>query len=335
MATDGVENGARVVISLQSIKKYFPVRRTFRDIFRPSFIRAVDGVSLELKEGEFFGLVGESGCGKSTLGKLIVRLLDPTEGCIFFRGQDITFRKLKGEMRRKIQMIFQNPFSSLNPRMRVKDLIMEGMEVHNMYGSRKERERRAMEILEDIGLPGDFAQRYPDELSGGQRQRVAIARAIAVEPEVLVADEPTASLDVSVRAQILELFEKIREKMRISILFISHDIHTVRAYSERVAVMYLGEIVEVGRTKDIFDSPLHPYTRLLISSVPDFDRVISEGRYEIRGNDIGEPPSPLNPPSGCKFRTRCPFAEEVCAEKKPELTPVHGRYVSCHFAGKI
>jgi oligopeptide transport system ATP-binding protein len=323
-----------VVIKVERLRKYFPVRRNIKELLRPSFIRAVDGVSLEIRRGEFFGLVGESGCGKSTLGRLIAKIIQPTSGKIIFNGEDITFKKLKGEKRRKIQMIFQNPFSSLNPKMKVKDLILEGIIIHKIYPKSKLKEKLE-ELLESCGLGMEFAERFPDELSGGQRQRVAIARAIAVEPEVLVADEPTSSLDVSVRAQILELFEDIRRKMNLSIFFISHDIHTIRAYADRVAVMYLGEIVEIGQKDQIFSRPLHPYTYILLKSVIDIQKVINEGRYDIGTENIGEAPSPLEEIKGCKFASRCPFKDKICEEKKPELTEIDRRQVSCHFAGKL
>jgi oligopeptide/dipeptide ABC transporter ATP-binding protein len=323
-----------VVIRIERLRKYFPVRRNIKELLRPSFIRAVDGVSLEIRRGEFFGLVGESGCGKSTLGRLIAKIIQPTSGKIIFNGEDITFKKLKGEKRRKIQMIFQNPFSSLNPKMKVKDLILEGIIIHKIYPKSKLKEKLE-ELLESCGLGMEFAERFPDELSGGQRQRVAIARTIAVEPEVLVADEPTSSLDVSVRAQILELFEDIRRKMNLSIFFISHDLHTIRAYADRVAVMYLGEIVEIGQKDQIFSRPLHPYTYILLKSVIDIQKVINEGRYEIGMENIGDPPSPLEEIKGCKFASRCPFKDKICEEKKPEINEIDGRQVSCHFAGKL
>jgi oligopeptide/dipeptide ABC transporter ATP-binding protein len=268
------------------------------------------------------------------LGRLIAKIIQPTSGKIIFNGEDITFKKLKGEKRRKIQMIFQNPFSSLNPKMKVKDLILEGIIIHKIYPKSKLKEKLE-ELLQSCGLGMEFAERFPDELSGGQRQRVAIARAIAVEPEVLVADEPTSSLDVSVRAQILELFEDIRRKMNLSIFFISHDIHTIRAYADRVAVMYLGEIVEIGQKDQIFSRPLHPYTYILLKSVVDIQKVINEGRYDIGTENIGETPSPLDEIKGCKFASRCPFKDKMCEEKKPELTEIDGRRVSCHFAGKL
>jgi oligopeptide/dipeptide ABC transporter ATP-binding protein len=323
-----------IILRTVDLKKYFPVRRNIRELIRPSFVRAVDGVSIEIKKGEFFGLVGESGCGKTTLGKLIVKIIQPTSGKIIFNGEDITYKRISGETRRKIQMIFQNPFSSLNPKMKVKDLILEGIIIHKLY-PRKKFAEKLEELLNAVGLGIEFAERFPDELSGGQRQRVVIARAIAVEPEILVADEPTSSLDVSVRAQIIELFEKIRKNMNLSIIFISHDIHTVKVYAERVAVMYLGEIVEIGPKEKIFSNPLHPYTYILLNSVIDLERVKNEGRYNIGFDSLGEAPSPLDEIRGCKFASRCPFKDKICEEKKPELIELNGREVSCHFAGKI
>lgn len=322
------------LLVVSNLKKYFPVRRNLKEFFSPSYIKAVDDISFDVMKGEFFGLVGESGCGKSTTGLILAGLLRPTSGKIVFNGTDITFTKLKGDMRRKIQMVFQNPFSSLNPRMRVGELVLEGIIIHNLLPKSRLQERLA-QILEDVGLGMEFSERYPDELSGGQRQRVCVARAIALEPEFLIADEPTSSLDVSVRAQILELFEKIRRKFGTSIFFITHDIHTVKTYADRFAVMYLGKIVEIGKKDEIFSSPAHPYTKMLLSSVPDFDRVIEEGRYDLRGIQ-GEPPSPLNPPSGCRFRTRCPYADSLCEKQEPELKKITETHFSaCHFWNKI
>lgn len=295
-----------VLVEIINLKKYFPVRRTFFDLFSPLYIRAVDDISFSIDKGEFFALVGESGCGKTTTGLILAGLMKPTSGKVIFDGKDISSSKINREVRRRIQMVFQNPFSSLNPRMKVKDLVLEGVIIHNLVPKSKRRE--ALEqILDDVGLGMDFAERYPDELSGGQRQRVCIARAIALKPDFLIADEPTSSLDVSVRAQILELFEKIRQKFNMSILFITHDIHTVKTYADRVAVMYLGKIVEIGKRDEISKETSHPYTKILLDSVPDFDKIILEGRYELKGIE-GEIPSPLNPPSGCRFRTRCPYS---------------------------
>ncbi len=322
-----------MIIRAENIRKYFAVRRDIRDFFKPLFIRAVDGVSIEVNEGEFFGLVGESGCGKTTFGKILVGLIRPTSGRVFFKGIDITNKRLKGELRRKIQMIFQNPFSSLNPHMRVRDIVLEGVKIHKLFGGR-DMDDTLERVLRDVGLSIDIAESYPDELSGGQRQRVAIARALAVQPEFLVADEPTSSLDVSVRAQILELLDEIRERFKMGILFISHDINTIKAYAHRVAVMYLGEIVEEGKAEEVFSQPLHPYTKLLLDSVPDLHRVIGEGRYTLRGIE-GEPPSPINPPPACRFAPRCPFKKDICEEEKPYYVKIRSRRVMCHFAGKI
>lgn len=323
-----------MLVEVIHLKKYFPVRRTFFDLFSPKYVHAVDDVSFDIKMGEFFGLVGESGCGKTTTGLILAGLIKPTSGKIIFDGNDITFLKLKNEMRRKIQMVFQNPFSSLNPRMRVKDLITEGMIIHKLVPKDKVNDALA-KILDDVGLGMEFAERYPDELSGGQRQRVCIARSVALNPEFLIADEPTASLDVSVRAQILELFDKIRKKFNMSILFITHDIHTVKTYADRVAVMYLGKIVEIGKKEEIFSKPSHPYTKILLDSVPDFDKIIDEGRYRLKGIE-GEIPSPLNPPYGCRFRTRCPYADSLCEKQEPEINKISDTHFSaCHYSEKI
>lgn len=320
------------LVVVSQLRKYFAIRRNPLELLFPRHIRAVDGISFDIKRGEFFGLVGESGCGKTTTGLVLAKLMEPTSGRVVFDGQEITHRKLKGDMRRKIQMVFQNPFSSLNPRMKVKDLVLEGIVVHKLVPKSRLMDRLA-ELLEEVGLGMDFAERYPDELSGGQRQRVCIARAIALQPIFLIADEPTSSLDVSVRAQILELFERIRRKFGTAILFITHDIHTIRTYADRFAVMYLGKIVEMGRTDEIFSSPKHPYTKMLLESVPDFERIMKEGRYELRGIS-GEPPSPMNPPSGCRFRTRCPYSDSKCEENEPEMNRISETHFSACFHWK-
>lgn len=326
--------GTEKLVSVVQLKKYFPVRRNLAELFRPSYVKAVDGISFDIMRGEFFGLVGESGCGKTTTGVILARLLNPTSGRIIFDGTDITYAKLRGRMRRRIQMVFQNPFSSLNPKMKVKDLILEGLVVHRL-ASGKELISRLERLLEVVGLGMEFAERYPDELSGGQRQRVCIARAIALEPEFLIADEPTSSLDVSVRAQILELFDDIRKRFNMSILFITHDIHTIKTYAYRFAVMYLGKIVEIGEKTKVFQHPAHPYTRMLLDSVPDFERIVKSGRYELKGIE-GEPPSPLNPPSGCRFRTRCIYATSLCEKEEPELTKIEdAHFTACHHWDKI
>lgn len=291
-------------------------------------VRAVDGVDLAIEQGETFGLVGESGCGKSTLGRTILRLYDPTDGTIRFKGEDITglsHRELR-PLRREMQLVFQDPFSSLNPRQRVGEIIEEPLAIQGVPGT--EREQRARDLLERVGLKQEHYRRYPHAFSGGQRQRISIARSLIVEPDFIVADEPVSALDVSIQAQIINLLDDLQAEFDIGLLVIAHDLSVVRYVADRMGVMYLGELVEVGPAADVFENPLHPYTRALLSSAPvpdphqrDRERVILEG----------EPPSPIDPPSGCKFRTRCPEAFEECTAE-PELREVEpDHYVACHL----
>lgn len=280
-------------------------------------MRAVDAVSLEIERGEIFGLVGESGSGKSTLGKTIIRLLEPTSGRIIFDEDDIT--NIKGRrlrtLRKRMQIIFQDPYSSLNPRMRAGAIVREGLDVHKI-GSRKERMEIVEELFELVGLSKSDMNKYPREFSGGQRQRIAIARAIALKPDFLVADEPTSALDVSVRAQILELLIELKERLGLTILFITHDLALIKNISQKVAIMYLGKIVEEGGTKDVFSNPFHPYTRALLDSSPSIERALQD--VELKTLE-GEPPSPISPPTGCGFHPRCPIADSDCSKFEPEL----------------
>jgi len=325
------------VVEADGLKKWFPVRRGLADVILrrpPKFIRAVDGVSFAIKRGEIFCLAGESGCGKTTTGRLILRLEEPTAGRILFKGVDIT--NLDGEelieFRRKAQIIFQDPYESLNPHMRVIDIISEPLSIHKLAHNREEVIERVTKTLEDVALkpPEEFMYRYPHELSGGQRQRVAIARAIILQPEFIVADEPVSMLDMSIRAEILDLMLGIRDRYGIAYLFITHDLAVAKHICDRIAIMYLGKIVELGEATEVIDDPLHPYTKALTAAIPVPDPRVKIGEIPIKG----EVPSPISPPSGCRFHPRCPYAMDICSKKEPDLREVErGRKVACHLYG--
>lgn len=324
------------LLQVEHLKQYFPAGGMGKN---RKFVKAVDDVSFFLNKGETLGLVGESGCGKTTTGRSILRLYEPTGGKITFDGNVIldVENKVKVDMlpyRQKMQMVFQDPYASLDPRMTVGDIVGEAIDIHKLAANKKERHDMIISMLEKVGLNSEHANRYPHEFSGGQRQRVGIARALAVNPQFIVCDEPISALDVSIQAQVVNMFEELQEQMGLTYLFIAHDLSVVKHISDRIGVMYLGKMVELADSYELVARSLHPYTKSLISAIPIADPI--KARASKRIVLQGDVPSPLNPPTGCRFRTRCPYADECCAQKEPEWREVEkGHYVACHHVEKI
>ena len=321
---------SETLVEVKNLKQYFPVRV---GLTKTVPLKAVDDVSFTVGRGETLGLVGESGCGKTTVGRSILRLYEPTAGEVRFEGEPVTAKNIQ-HMRKKMQMVFQDPYSSLDPRMTVEDIIGEPLDVHHLCSNRKERRERILELMSFVGLNAEHARRYAHEFSGGQRQRIGIARALAINPEFIVCDEPVSALDVSIQAQVINMFDELQDQLGLTYLFIAHDLLVVRHISDRIAVMYLGKMVELADAEEVYSHPLHPYSKSLISAVPIPDPKIARANRRIPLQ--GDIPSPLNAPSGCPFRTRCPYATDACSESMPPFEEVEpGHFVACHRVKEI
>ena len=326
MEKKNVESG-EILLEVKNLKKYYPVRTGF---IKKTELKAVDDVSFFIRKGETLGIVGESGCGKTTLGRTVLRLEEPTSGDIIYEGESIIGKNMK-EYRKKMQIVFQDPYASLDPRKTVSDIIGEAMDIQKLYKTKEERRDKILELMKLVGLNAEFYNRFPHEFSGGQRQRIGIARALAVNPGFIICDEPVSALDVSIQAQIINMLEELQETRKLTYLFIAHDLAIVKHISTRIGVMYLGHMVELAESAELYRNPIHPYTEMLLSAIPIADPDLSAARKRIKLE--GEVPSPLNPPSGCPFRTRCPKARKACAESMPalrEITP--GHFAACHNA---
>lgn len=325
------DNKNTPLVEVKNLKKYFDIST---GLFTSRPLKAVDDVSFDIKRGETLGLVGESGCGKTTVGRTLLQLYTPTSGQIIYDGKEIKGKAAINEFRKKATMVFQDPYSSLNPRMTVSDIIAEPLDIHKMYASKEEREKKVLELMDHVGLNSEHASRYAHEFSGGQRQRIGIARALAINPEFIVCDEPVSALDVSIQAQVINMFGELQEKMGLTYLFIAHDLLVVRHISDRIAVMYLGKMVELADSAVMYERPLHPYSKALMSAVPVPDPKIARANQRIALS--GDIPSPLNAPSGCPFRTRCAYACERCAEEMPAFREIEkGHFVACHRVEEI
>ena len=326
MEKKNVESG-EILLEVKNLKKYYPVRTGF---IKKTELKAVDDVSFFIRKGETLGIVGESGCGKTTLGRTVLRLEEPTSGDIIYEGESIIGKNMK-EYRKKMQIVFQDPYASLDPRKTVSDIIGEAMDIQKLCKTKEERRDKILDLMKLVGLNAEFYNRFPHELSGGQRQRIGIARALAVNPGFIICDEPVSALDVSIQAQIINMLEELQETRKLTYLFIAHDLAIVKHISTRIGVMYLGHMVELAESAELYRNPIHPYTEMLLSAIPIADPDLSAARKRIKLE--GEVPSPLNPPSGCPFRTRCPKARKACAESMPalrEITP--GHFAACHNA---
>ena len=331
MSMDNNNKSTEPIIEVSHLKEYFQINTGF---FQTKPLKAVDDISFSIREGETLGLVGESGCGKTTAGRTILHLYKPTGGEIKYRGKAIRTKQDIADFRKKATMVFQDPYSSLDPRMTVADIIGEPLDVQNLCSSKAERRDKILELMDHVGLNSEHAARYAHEFSGGQRQRVGIARALAINPDFIVCDEPVSALDVSIQAQVINMFDELQSKMNLTYLFIAHDLLVVRHISDRIAVMYLGRMVELADAGEIYDRPLHPYTKALMSAVPVPDPKIARANKRVQLS--GEIPSPLNAPSGCPFRTRCPYAKDVCKQSMPEFKEVEkGRFVACHLVSEV
>ncbi len=325
------QKNTQPLIEVKNLKQYFNISTGF---FQSKPLKAVDDISFSIREGETLGLVGESGCGKTTAGRTILHLYKPTAGEVIYRGKSIKTAQDIKEFRTKATMVFQDPYSSLDPRMTVADIIGEPLDVHHMYKNAEERREKILELMDHVGLNSEHAARYAHEFSGGQRQRVGIARSLAVNPDFIVCDEPVSALDVSIQAQVINMFDELQEKLNLTYLFIAHDLLVVRHISDRIAVMYLGRMVELADADEIYSRPLHPYTKALMSAVPVPDPKVARANKRVQLS--GEIPSPLNAPSGCPFHTRCPYAAEECKQSMPEFKEVEsGRFVACHRLAEI